>query len=112
MRLTLPTCVARLVCLCCLAWSACTSERDQQEGGPGIDLGLSGPCTPGRTRCSADQGGIEVCNGRGWVWQKSCDSGAGQTCSSGSCVGPCDHLPSGSTGCSFYPVNLWSTTSV
>src|SRR5437660_1651753 len=96
--------------LCCLAGSACNPGRDQPEDVPGGDMSTGEPCARGSTRCSTDQGSVQVCNGQRWTLQKSCNVGAGQTCRGGGCVGPCDLLPSGSTGCSFFPVNLWSTS--
>jgi hypothetical protein len=67
-------------------------------------------CDVDDTRCSVDGNSVEVCDGKRWNPKQSCDIAGGQTCQAGRCVSPCDNLPSGSTGCSFYPANLWSTS--
>src|SRR5947208_1450338 len=92
---------------------ACTPGRDGQDDTPGIDrpdLSIT-VCSPGSLRCSVDQASVQECQGNRWKTKSVCDVNTSQVCRGERCIGPCDDLPSGSGGCSFYPVNLWSTSS-
>lgn len=111
----LATRLLRLACssFVCLALSSCTPLRDPGVEVPGFsDMSpLTQPCEKGLLRCTSEGDRVEECDGRRWVVQKSCDITSGATCKRGRCVGPCDDLPTGSTGCSFYVANLWSTAN-
>jgi hypothetical protein len=99
--------------LCAVAPSSCSPGRDGNIDSPGSvlpDLGAPA-CFADSLRCSADQSTVQACQGGRWTNQQRCQGTDGQVCRGGRCVGPCDDLPAGSTGCSFYPVNLWSTSS-
>ena len=48
------------------------------------------------------------------TWQKvdKCKLEAGEQCQDGVCKSACELVTRGNVGCSFYPVNLWSTSMV
>lgn len=76
------------------------------------DLSSPGPvCEVGRVRCSPNRDATELCDGKKWQPQVACDLKAGEVCSDGACRGPCERMSRGNAGCSFYPVNLWSTST-
>jgi hypothetical protein len=62
-------------------------------------------------QCSPDNSAVQVCANNAWQNQTSCNTAAGEMCSDAVCKGPCDLVPLGNVGCSFYPVNLWSTST-
>ncbi len=113
MRLTLPGWMLLAGLLCGLFTTACTPGRDAQIDTPGLDRpDLSfALCSQGSLRCGADQASIQECQDGRWKEKQVCDSSSSQVCRGNRCVGPCDDLPSGSIGCSFYPANLWSTSA-
>jgi len=67
-------------------------------------------CEVGRVRCAPNRDATEVCDGKGWQRLAACDPKAGQMCIEGICKSPCELVSRGNVGCSFYPVNLWSTS--
>ena len=69
------------------------------------------PCDAGRVRCTANRDATEVCDGKDWQRKDTCDLANGGQCVEGVCKSACDLAPRGNVGCSFYPVNLWSTSS-
>ncbi len=70
------------------------------------------PCQAGRLRCSADKDATEMCDGMTWKRAKACDLAGGESCIEGVCKKACELVTRGNVGCSFYPVNLWSTSLV
>jgi hypothetical protein len=69
-------------------------------------------CDEGRVRCNADRNGTERCESEKWIPQDKCNVEGGDSCVEGRCLTPCQLAPRGNVGCSFYPVNLWSTSLV
>ena len=47
-----------------------------------------------------------------WKRASSCDLAGGESCVEGMCKKACELVTRGNVGCSFYPVNLWSTSLV
>lgn len=94
---------------------SCSPGRDVDQESPGS--GISRPdmsfvgCSQGSLRCDVAQTNVQECQNGRWKQKQACDTSTGQVCRGERCVGPCDDLPSGSAGCSFYPVNLWSTST-
>ena len=70
------------------------------------------PCQAGRRRCTADRDATEMCDGMTWQRAKACDLAGGESCVEGVCKKACELVTRGNVGCSFYPVNLWSTSLV
>ena len=68
-------------------------------------------CTKGRLRCTANRDGTEECDGKTWQAKDQCNTKMGDTCVEGVCRTQCDLVSRGNVGCSFYPVNLWSTST-
>ena len=68
------------------------------------------PCQKDRLRCTADKDATEICDGTNWKRVAACDTAAGDTCVEGVCKKACELVTRGNVGCSFYPVNLWSTS--
>jgi hypothetical protein len=68
------------------------------------------PCQKDRLRCSADKDATELCDGMTWKRVTTCDTANGDVCVEGACKKACELVTRGNVGCSFYPVNLWSTS--
>ena len=68
-------------------------------------------CDAGTVRCNPNRDGIEQCDGMVWNHQSDCDTASGEQCVDGECKSACDLLSRGNVGCSFYPINLWSTST-
>ena len=104
--------------LCCFAVAGCGVNRVLSDGddetGDGSDM-MSGSgfqtCTQNDLRCSTDGRNVEICNGKSWTVKTNCNAAVGEVCRAARCAGLCDDLPTGSSGCSFYPSNLWSTST-
>lgn len=112
-----PLLAGTLCCLLGLVVTGCSGRGRDVPGGDGTEGDMSEPpspsCEKDNLRCSPDNKNIEVCNGKRWVVQKGCDTTVGEVCRGGNrCAGPCEDLPSGSAGCSFYPGNFWSTSTL
>ncbi len=69
-------------------------------------------CQKGRLRCTANRDATEECDGKAWQRKADCNTALGDTCVEGVCRTQCDLVSRGNVGCSFYPVNLWSTSTV
>lgn len=77
------------------------------------DLESSWPqCERGRVRCSYDREGTEICVADSWRHLSTCDRQKNELCVDDQCKSPCDLVGRGNVGCSFYPVNLWSTSAI
>jgi hypothetical protein len=87
---------------------------DENTSPPDLAMSLPPPppCQKDRVRCNADKNGTEVCDGTNWNPVVKCDTAAGEVCVEDACKKPCDLVTRGNVGCSFYPVNLWSTSTV
>ena len=75
------------------------------------DMAVPPPCALGGVRCAKDGATAEVCDRTGWKLAATCDAQKGELCADGLCVSACDRLPRGNVGCTFYPANLWSTST-
>ncbi len=85
------------------------------EGNPEEPADMSVPpltCMKGRLRCTANRDATEECDGKTWQHKLDCNTKAGDTCVEGTCRTQCELAPRGNVGCSFFPVNLWSTSTV
>ena len=85
---------------------------DENTLPPDLAMGLPPPppCQKDRLRCSADKDATELCDGVTWKRVAACDTTAGEVCVEGACKKACELVTRGNVGCSFYPVNLWSTS--
>lgn len=94
----------------------CTPDKQQVNDDPLlVDMTMPPPpppppCMEGRLRCNADKNGTERCEAAEWKPVAKCNTEAGDVCIEGSCRTPCAQVTRGNVGCSFYPVNLWSTS--
>lgn len=68
-------------------------------------------CEKGRRRCTANRDAVELCDGKHWTRGDGCNLDTGETCVEGICRSPCELVARGNVGCSFFPVNLWSTST-
>src|SRR5262249_17924569 len=96
--------------------SGCTPDQtavDENTMPPDMAMSLPPPppCQKDDVRCNADYTGTEVCDGMSWNPGVMCNDVPGSVCLGGVCKTPCDLAPRGNVGCSFYPVNLWSTST-
>lgn len=95
----------------------CTPDKQQVNDDPIIlDMTMPPPpppppCMEGRIRCNADKNGTERCVSSEWEPVAKCDTDAGDICMEGACRTPCQQVTRGNVGCSFYPTNLWSTST-
>jgi len=99
-----------------LSGAACNPGTMMIDGeeppAPVIDMYTPPPmCDTGKLRCSANRDAIEQCDGMFWKHQDDCNVAEGETCIDGLCKSPCDLVSRGNVGCSFFPVNLWSTST-
>lgn len=107
-----------LLCgVCALGQVSCNPNSRlldwEDSGEDGVDMSTPPPsCEKGRLRCSANRDATEQCDGKSWQRKSDCDTKAGDTCVEGICRSQCDLVSRGNVGCSFYPVNLWSTSTV
>lgn len=105
------------VLLAALSLTSCNpgSRLLDWEGNTDEPVDMSVPpltCEKGRLRCTANRDATEECDGKTWKPKLECNTKAGDTCVEGLCRSQCDLAPRGNVGCSFFPVNLWSTSTV
>ena len=88
------------------------TKVDENTSPPDLAMALPPPppCQKDRLRCSADKDATEMCDGMTWKRVAACDTLNGEVCVEGACKKPCELVTRGNVGCSFYPVNLWSTS--
>jgi hypothetical protein len=109
--------LAGVVLLTALGLMSCNAGNRllDWEGNPEEPADMSVPpltCEKGRLRCTANRDATEECDGKTWRRKVDCNTTAGDTCVEGLCRTQCDLVPRGNVGCSFFPVNLWSTSTV
>lgn len=98
------------------AQPGCTPGRtgvDENTSPPDLAMSMMPPpCQKDRLRCTVDKNAIERCDGATWTKTAACDTASGESCVEGVCKKACELVTRGNVGCSFYPVNLWSTSTV
>lgn len=108
-RLSVAVLLSMLVS--CQAGTRLLDNEDPPPTPP--DLAPPAPvCQKGSTRCAANRDATELCDGEAWQRQTPCDTKGGEQCVDSVCKSACDLVTRGNVGCSFYPVNLWSTSTV
>ena len=116
-RVTSPGFLPGLVVGLLVMLAACNpASRPVEDDGQRPDMTMSlpppPPCQKDRLRCSADRDATERCDGVTWQKVDKCKLEAGEQCQDGVCKSACELVTRGNVGCSFYPVNLWSTSMV